>query len=84
MLSSILHLRAVVLQDASAGRLLDGGYYQDGKASEIDGNVSSCMRCLFEHFISKCSIYVYIEDGLTLQLNPLTLVFFSLQQVHCG
>ena len=61
--------------DASAGRLLDVcGYYQDGKASEIDGNVSSCMRCLFEHFINECSMS--IEDGLTLELNPPTMVFF--------
>ena len=45
-----------------------------GIASAIDGNVSSCMRCLFEHFIRDCSMS--LEDGLTLQLNRPTLVFF--------
>ena len=38
-----------------------------GIASEIDGNVSSCMRCLFEHFIRDCSMS--IEEGVTLQLK---------------
>ena len=29
-----------------------------GYASAIDGNVSSCMRCLFEHFIRNCSMSI--------------------------
>ena len=43
-------------------------------ASEVDGNVSSCMRCLFEHVINECKMS--IDDGLTLELNPPTMVFF--------
>ena len=47
-----------------------------GNASAIDGNVSSCMRCLYEHFIRDCSMY--LEESLTLQvqLNKPTFVFF--------
>ena len=46
-----------------------------GIASGIDGSVSSCMRCLLEHFIRDCSMS--LEGGSTLQLREPTFVFFQ-------